>query len=341
MIKEISSLRFIFMCMIFLHHMGYYPQGGFLGVAFFFVLSGFVLTLGYKDKLLDKELSCSRFYSKRLIRLFPLHWLCFIAVFTLEAVMGKTPCYSVSRIIANVSLTQSWIPSSDYYWSFNGVSWFLSDTLFLIIAFPLLLRITAWFQKTPGRFLLLVSALLLIPSLLFILSPNEKPFYLFFIFPPARLFDFMLGICSAFFYLYLKEQTVWISKYRTALKFCLYACIPLLILISLLIPKQNLVFSLFFTPLLCIMIILTSITPVGGNTLFSWKPLVVFGGYSFEFYMVHQICIKAFEYNNHFGISRSILVLIVVFIFAAAISVLCKYLFVLPVTRKLNCLLPS
>lgn len=341
MIKELNSLRFFFMCMVFLHHMGYYPQGGVLGVDFFFILSGFVITLGYKDKLLNKEVSCSRFYSKRLIRLFPLHWLCFIAAFILEIIMGKSPCSSISRIITNVSLTQSWIPSSDYYWSFNGVSWYLSDTLFFIIAYPLLIRITVWFQKTSGRFVLLICALLLIPSLLFVLSPYEKPFYLFYIFPPLRLVDFMLGICSAFLYISLKEQKTWINKYRIGLKICLYACVPILILISIIIPKQDIVFSLFFSPLLCILIVLASIKPVGGNTLFSWTPFVLLGGYSFEFYMVHQICIKFFEYNNYFGISKSIYVLIVVFVFAATASVLCHYLFVKPVTRRLNCLLPS
>ena len=49
MIKELSSLRFVFIFLIFLHHIGMYQGGGAMAVAFFFILLDGV-TLGYIDK---------------------------------------------------------------------------------------------------------------------------------------------------------------------------------------------------------------------------------------------------------------------------------------------------
>ena len=51
MISALQSLRFVFVMMIFMSHFSYgglmpFDAGGDCGVAFFFLLSGFVLTLG-------------------------------------------------------------------------------------------------------------------------------------------------------------------------------------------------------------------------------------------------------------------------------------------------------
>ena len=51
MIKNLTSLRFVFILLIFFHHAGKYAGGGTLAVTFFFVLGGFCMTLGYKDKV--------------------------------------------------------------------------------------------------------------------------------------------------------------------------------------------------------------------------------------------------------------------------------------------------
>ena len=53
MIKQLNPLRFILILMIFLHHMNLFPGGGAVGVASFFVLGGFCMTLGYKDIILS------------------------------------------------------------------------------------------------------------------------------------------------------------------------------------------------------------------------------------------------------------------------------------------------
>lgn len=51
-----------------------------LGVAFFFMLGGFVLSLGYYDKFCLLNFSWRAFIKKRCAKFFPLHWLCLLAV---------------------------------------------------------------------------------------------------------------------------------------------------------------------------------------------------------------------------------------------------------------------
>ena len=340
MIKELTSLRFVFMCMIFLHHMGYYPQGGYIGVAFFFILSGFVLTLGYKDRIINRQQTSSQFITRRLIRLYPLHWLCLVAALILDVLMGINPFQSTSRFFANLLLLQSWIPDSSYYYSYNGVSWFLSDVLFFSILFPLLLKALLWIKKSSYRiFLLIIGVLIIIPSLLYIITPDDKAYYLFKIFPPARLVEFVLGMCTALLYLDIQDKENWINKYKAALRLTMYSCIPLLIILAFCIPQKDLIFSLFFAPLICVLLLLISLKPIGENTIFSWSPLVLFGEFSFEFYLVHQLCFKFAEHYNFWGISESLVVLIVVFFITALLSVLCRYAFVKPITKWLNSIL--
>ena len=128
MIKEHTSLRFIFIFFIFLGHV-LFPGHGGAGAAFFFVLSGFGLTLGYKNKILLPEFSYKIFIKKRFIKLYPLHWillLCSIPLVYRQLASIKT----IPILLLNIGLLQTWVPIKSVYYSFNSVSWFLADTVF-------------------------------------------------------------------------------------------------------------------------------------------------------------------------------------------------------------------
>ena len=80
MIKSLTSLRGIFILFIFFHHcLDIYPGGGTMAVTFFFVLSGFSLTLGYKDRVLQPEFCYTQYITRRCIKFYPLHWLCLLS----------------------------------------------------------------------------------------------------------------------------------------------------------------------------------------------------------------------------------------------------------------------
>ena len=66
MIETLQSLRFIFIMMIFMSHFAYrgigpFDAGGDCGVAFFFMLSGFVVSLGYGRQIREGSFQYGRF----------------------------------------------------------------------------------------------------------------------------------------------------------------------------------------------------------------------------------------------------------------------------------------
>ena len=144
MIRSFTGWRYIFAVAIFMHHYqidgkSVLQAGGAIGVTFFFILSGFLLAYGYKKRLMTREISTSDFYKARAVKLYPLHILCFAAVFLLGIRNFVTA--DLPKAVLNLFLLQSWVPSPDYYMSYNAVSWFLSDELFFYLMFPFVLPV--------------------------------------------------------------------------------------------------------------------------------------------------------------------------------------------------------
>ena len=83
MIATLQSLRFVFVLLIFLSHFAYgsfqaLDAGGDCGVAFFFLLSGFTLSLGYDESLRNGSFRYKTFLCRRLRKIYPLHLLCLL-----------------------------------------------------------------------------------------------------------------------------------------------------------------------------------------------------------------------------------------------------------------------
>lgn len=83
MIDSLTSLRFIFAMMVFGAHCyiiddffdAHFFKEGFVGVNFFFVLSGFIIAYTYQENLLNRKLDKRTFWVARMARVYPLHWL--------------------------------------------------------------------------------------------------------------------------------------------------------------------------------------------------------------------------------------------------------------------------
>ena len=76
----------------------FHPAYGGRGVSFFFVLSGFILTYVYSQRLSKKDVPS--FYFKRIIRLWPLHLVCLVISIWL---LGQD--IHVARLAATASVT--------------------------------------------------------------------------------------------------------------------------------------------------------------------------------------------------------------------------------------------
>ncbi len=127
---------------------------GYLWVEFFFVLSGFILTHAYWQRLKDllRPDAYIAFLRARLIRLYPLHL--FMLLLILAAVLGLRALaaqggyvsifdlkyhqdVSVKGFLLSLSLMHAWNTMDSLTW--NGASWFVSVEFALCLVFPALL----------------------------------------------------------------------------------------------------------------------------------------------------------------------------------------------------------
>lgn len=142
-IEALTGLRFLAAMMVFCFHFDkslktnffFGPMGG-IAVSFFFVLSGFILTYVYRDRL--KWGGLKRFYFTRWARIWPLHAVClWVAI---EYVKYAPPVeYPNLRLACHWLLLQSWVPRLDWLLSYNGVAWSISTEMFFYLMFPLFL----------------------------------------------------------------------------------------------------------------------------------------------------------------------------------------------------------
>jgi peptidoglycan/LPS O-acetylase OafA/YrhL len=110
----------------------------FVGVNFFFILSGFILTYNYLDA--DGQLRVTRrdFWAARFARIYPVYLLAFL-VATLPSAHDLLAHHAslLSTImtgLAALTLTQAWVPASSDAW--NGPGWSLSAEAFFYLLFP-------------------------------------------------------------------------------------------------------------------------------------------------------------------------------------------------------------
>jgi peptidoglycan/LPS O-acetylase OafA/YrhL len=307
-IDALTSLRF-FACffVVFYHaHCHFFGARAQLNVdmfepilAFFFALSGFVLTHNYWN-LNGKDNTIS-FYIFRYARMLPIHVIAAVLFVTLLPGLFRA---SGPVFFSNLTLTHSWLPWSQFFFSYNSPSWSSSTEMFFYLCFPLLLVCMrkAWFLP------LVVTAL---PTALIILSCNafhvphmsaKDPCVvgLVFVHPLCRMFEFALGMVVAYaFRTHLKPMNLRPFA-ATALEFLglgwvLAVAINGSAIRHFLMPFCGDAGSLWLQtaglPVLgCGLLIAALATKRGvlGHIL-NWKFLVVLGECSYAIYLLHSL----------------------------------------------------
>jgi peptidoglycan/LPS O-acetylase OafA/YrhL len=171
---EIDLLRFISAVLVVLFHYTYvgsildfapaprmdafgeYGRYMYLGINFFFIISGFVILLSAEDG------KPRQFVVSRFVRLFPAYWLC-VCLTAGAAVLFNQPAFQVSwaHFFVNLTMLQNGfdVPLVD------GVYW----TLWIELKFYALVLIMVWLRWV--RFLPWFCALVLVGSIIGLETP--------------------------------------------------------------------------------------------------------------------------------------------------------------------------
>ena len=193
---SLTGMRFAAAFMIVLYHTN--ALGGPLGairldegVSFFFILSGFVLA--WSSTALDTK----TFYRRRVARIYPIYVLLWFVGVAITSFAGQPQ--SPLSVVSTLTLTQAWFPSSVVYFGANGVGWSLSVEAFFYVIFPLL--VWGILRMSSGQRRLVALSCVALEAMIYVAfghgMPRDLSFWVSYIFPPARLPEFVLGMVIA------------------------------------------------------------------------------------------------------------------------------------------------
>lgn len=309
-IKPLTSMRFIFCLMVFLSHItdilndseilivkmvssSIFTEG-YLGVSFFFILSGFILSYTYQEKIITGKVSNKEFIINRITRIYPLHILTLLISIPLVFVNIEGILNGIIQFVnmfINIFLIQSFIPIKGIYFGFNSPSWSISNELFFYLLTPYLFRNFINEIKT-NRFILILG-LMVVVIIGIQTIPISYHHSIFYINPIVRLLDFIIGI-------YLYE--IYKSNNIKGLNFTKSSLVEILS-ISLFIvffyfhndiPKVYRYSVYYWIPMLFIIYVFSVGKGLLSNML-SNRIFVYLGEISFGFYLIHLLVIKYFK----------------------------------------------
>lgn len=287
---HLESLRGIAATIIVLHHLKSLSptlaqsdlmQNSSLAVDFFFVLSGFVVSLNYHNLLikLDKVVL---FIKKRFFRLYPLHVVLLFLYLIIEilkflfelktGIKSNEQVFSVSNfstLISNLFLLQGIV---DKELSFNEVSWSVSFEFYTYILFALMIL----FIKNK-LFLKIIISIIVITSFILIYKLNlmdetNRLGYL------RCLYSFFLGVIIYYLNIILQNINLSILEIPVVIiSIYLYCYIP----------------NTTFMPIMFgVLIIILNQTKNGIiKSFLNYKLLIYIGKISYSIYMIHYLII--------------------------------------------------
>jgi peptidoglycan/LPS O-acetylase OafA/YrhL len=147
LIKPLTSIRFFAAMIVIMYHSGSgfintlpnaptslksFLLNGYVGVPFFFLLSGFILHLTYRGRLIDRK-SLWNFAVARFARIYPVYLLAIVVM-----VPFVSP-FQGWRDVPQFFGLQWWVTSPNPFSTmWNGPSWTVSVEIFFYFCFPFL-----------------------------------------------------------------------------------------------------------------------------------------------------------------------------------------------------------
>jgi peptidoglycan/LPS O-acetylase OafA/YrhL len=295
---------------------GLFWQGGWVGLTFFFVLSGFVLTWSVRSGDTTRK-----FYRRRLVKIYPNNVLTYIAAFILVTQVGGTVITGRAAFL-DLFLLQAW-PEPRFAGGYvNATAWSLSCEVLFYLAFPLLMKLI---RKIPRERLWawtggVLFVVLLVPLIAAALPPtnpapwaqtNDLAFWFTFTFPPVRMLEFVFGMLMARIVITGVKLPFGLGG-SLAIGVAAYAISPML-------PLTYPLVSIMLLPVGLVMANTALLDVNKQKTFLASKPMIWLGELSFAFYLWHMMVLM---YGHQLiskgaGFSTPVAILVALGMFAA------------------------
>jgi peptidoglycan/LPS O-acetylase OafA/YrhL len=292
-LPSLTGLRWVAAFLVFAFHSAGYgvattgwwhlTRFGFVGVSFFFVLSGVVLTWSARPGQGARE-----FYWRRFARIYPAHAVTAVVAIVLYVVV-MPPHKPIWAGLLALLLLHAWPPVPVVNSAANGVSWSLSCEAFFYALFPVLsTMLSRWSRRRRTAF---VTAVLTVCSSAAIACSfvaggrYDVPAYEN---PLVRVGEFVLGVALG---LALREG--WVPRVRLGWAWTSAAAASgMALYVGLLrgwpVPR-GVADVLAVGPLALVLVAYAGRDLIGRETLMSRRWAVYLGQLSFAFYLVHQL----------------------------------------------------
>ena len=298
-LPSLTGARFVAAALVFSFHFAYqFPfaspsvgaayshavsMAGSLGVAFFFVLSGFVLTWTAKPGE-----PARLFWRRRVVKIYPNHLVTLVLTVGLMFWAGTAPTFA--EAIPNALLVHAWIPHADIFLGMNDVTWTLSCEMLFYLSFPLLHRLVS--RVSPRRLWALaagvVAGMFAVSLISYLLPAQPQSFgvptwrvWFVYILPATRLLDFVLGIVVA--RIVLSGRWIRLGMLPAAL------LVAVGYWVTLRIPQNFGWVAVCAAPLALFIAAAASADIEGRRSILRGRVMVWLGEVSFAFYLVHNL----------------------------------------------------
>jgi len=295
MITQLTVTRFIGILLIVIFHFGQsaYPFNssfvfhtvsnfGNAAVGYFFVLSGFIMTISYYNK---QPIDYKKFLLSRFARIYPVYFISLI----FYIISSHTPIsyhQGFYQFAANIFLLQSWIPS--FPLSLNSPNWFLSILVFFYLLFPYILSYMINMENKK-RFLF-VLIIWLLSFVIFIVL--HKKFYrgfpsnihdLIFYNPLMHLNAFIVGIWGG---IYFKNRNHLKCDPFLSITSFLSSLVLIFIIFALNLTPYSCYHNGLLAPIFLVLILSLSLDKTIFSSFLSKKPFVILGHLSYSMYLL-------------------------------------------------------
>ena len=283
-IKPLNAWRALAALIIYFTHNGYVEetsQLSWFSVTFFFVVSGFLLPM-WHDAASVRHIGYRHFVLPRVLRLYVVHWIALAVYIAVVWWFDGRPVIT-SALLPNFLLVHTYMPVRDVFFSYNGVSWFMSCLVLAYMLYPILV-------KMPSRTLLAIVVTIGVFHLVAtpLCSVTMKEW--FYVNPVLRLSDFILGILTFRWLTTHKECAV-----STSCAGMIEALTVLLIVLWLWAVKNVQVLSIYdqvlvwWLPVVAWVMLLVAFENKGTwlNKILCLKPLLWLGSISLAVFMFH------------------------------------------------------